>query len=70
MSLPSPPVTSPFLNPPIPYLSLPSFFPSQPKPILLHFEGEGTLLVVFKMHGFKQQSTAFPYIFMKKFPKS
>jgi len=38
--------------------------------ILVHFEGEETLLVAFKMHGFKQQKTAFPYIFMKKFSKS
>jgi len=30
--------------------------------ILVHFEGEETLLVAFKMHGFKQQETAFPYI--------
>jgi len=28
------------------------------------------LLVAFKMHGFKRQKTAFPYIFMKKFSKS
>jgi len=27
-------------------------------PILVHFEGEETLLVAFKMHGFKQQKTA------------
>jgi len=32
----------------------------------VHFESEGTLLVAFKMHGFKQQKTVFPYIFMKK----
>jgi len=32
----------------------------QSPPILLYFEGEGTLLVAFKMHGFKQQKTAFP----------
>jgi len=31
--------------------------------ILVHFEGEETLLVAFKMHGFKQLKTAFPYIF-------
>ena len=42
----------------------------QPPTILVHFEGEGKLLVAFKMHGFKQQKTAFPYIFMKKFSKS
>ena len=30
--------------------------------ILVHFDGEGTLLVAFKMYGFKQQKTAFPYI--------
>jgi len=27
----------------------------QPPTILVHFEGEETLLVAFKMHGFKQQ---------------
>jgi len=26
-------------------------------PILVHFEDEGTLLVVFKMHSFQQQKT-------------
>ena len=35
--------------------------------IVVHFEGEGTQLEAFKMHGFKQQKTYFPYIFMKKF---
>jgi len=34
--------------------------------IFVHFEGEGTLLVAFKMHGFKQQKTAFLYIFYEK----
>jgi len=42
----------------------------QPPPILVHFEGEGTLLVAFKMHGFEQQKTAFSCIFMMKFSKS
>jgi len=32
---------------------------SQPPTILVHFKGEETLLVAFKMHGFKQQRTAF-----------
>jgi len=41
-----------------------------PPTILLHFEGEETLLEAFKMNGFKQQKTASPYIFMKKFSKS
>ena len=34
----------------------------EPPTILVYFEGEGTLLVAFKMHGFKQQKTAFTYI--------
>jgi len=42
----------------------------QPPTIFVHFEGEETLLVAFKMHGFKQQKTTLPYIFMKKFSKS
>jgi len=87
-SLPSPPVTSPFLL--FPCLPLSPFpfplevaflnpargsgkrckLPQWGLAILVHFEGEGTLLVVFKMHGCKQQKTAFLYIFMKKFSKS
>jgi len=31
----------------------------QPPTILVHFEGEETLLVTFKMHGFKQQKRLF-----------
>jgi len=42
----------------------------QPPTILMHFQGEGTLLVAFKMHGMKHQKTAFLYVFMKKFSKS
>jgi len=42
----------------------------QPLTILVHFQGEGTLLVVFKMHGLKHQKMAFLYVFMKKFSKS
>jgi len=36
--------------------------------ILVHFE-ERCWCMVFKMHGFKQQKTAFPYILMKQFSK-
>jgi len=47
----------------------------QPPTILVHFQGKGTLLVAFKMHGLKDQKTAFLYdralyVFMKKFSKS
>jgi len=35
--------------------------------ILVHFQGEGTLLVAFKMHGLKHRKMAFLYVFMKKF---
>jgi len=34
----------------------------QPSTILVHFQGEGTLLVAFKMHGLKNQKTAFLYV--------
>jgi len=42
----------------------------QPTTILVHIEGEGTLLVAFKMHGFKQQKMAFPYILWRNFPRA
>jgi len=32
---------------------------AQPPTILVHFEGEGTLLVAFKMHGLKKNHIAF-----------
>ena len=34
----------------------------QPPTILVHFQGERTLLVAFKMHGLKHQKTAFLHV--------
>ena len=34
----------------------------QPTTILVHFQGEGTLLVAFKMHSLKHQKTTFLYV--------
>jgi len=42
----------------------------QPPTILVHFQGEETLLVAFKVHGLKQQKNSFSLHFMTKFSKS
>jgi len=42
----------------------------QPPTVLVHFQGEGTLLVAFKMQGLKHQKKAFLYVFIYHSVKS